>query len=74
MRVNIKIENGIEVFTKEEELIYRKYIMELEEEAEPEIIEPEEETEEITEPEEAEEAEQAPEDTQDPLEDVLTEE
>ena len=31
MRVNIKIENGIEVFTKEEELIYRKYIMELEE-------------------------------------------
>ena len=70
MRVNIKIENGIEVFTKEEELIYRKYIMELEEEAEPEseIIEPETETEEVIEPE------QAPEDAQDPLEDVLTEE
>lgn len=70
MRVNIKIENGIEVFTKEEELIYRKYIMELEEETEPEseIIEPETETEEVIEPE------QAPEDVQDPLEDVLTEE
>lgn len=70
MRVNIKIENGIEVFTKEEELIYRKYIMELEEETEPEseIIEPEAEAEEITEPE------QAPEDTQDTLEDILTEE
>ena len=70
MRVNIKIENGIEVFTKEEELIYRKYIMELEEEVEPEseIIEPETETEEITEPE------QAPEDAQDAPETILTEE
>lgn len=72
MRVNIKIENGIDVFTKEEELVYRKYIMELETEAEQqpesEIIEPEVEIEEITEPE------PAPEDAQDPLEDILTEE
>jgi hypothetical protein len=28
MVVNIKIENGINVFTKEEELIYKKYVME----------------------------------------------
>lgn len=70
MRVNIKIENGIEVFTKEEELIYRKYIMELEEETEPEseIIEPETETEEVIEPE------SAPEDAQDAPESILTEE
>lgn len=72
MRVNIKIENGIEVFTKEEELVYRKYIMELEPEPETipesEIIEPEAETEEMI------QSESALEDTQDPLEDILTEE
>ena len=32
MRVNIKIENGINVFTKEEELIYKKYVQDVIEE------------------------------------------
>jgi hypothetical protein len=32
MRVNIKIEKGIAAFTKEEELIYRKYVQDVVEE------------------------------------------
>jgi hypothetical protein len=46
--IKIKIENGINVFTKDEELVYKKFISEtLEEQSETE-----EETEEITEDEE----------------------
>ena len=32
MAVNIKIEQGINVFTKEEELVYRKYVVDVVEE------------------------------------------
>jgi hypothetical protein len=45
MRVNIKIEKGIAAFTKEEELIYRKYVQDVvEEQPEPlnEVVEDEE--------------------------------
>ena len=36
MRVNIKIERGINVFTKDEELVYKKFVQEVQEEA-PEV-------------------------------------
>lgn len=46
MRVNIKIEKGIAAFTKEEELIYRKYVQEVVEE-QPEALDEEIEEEEV---------------------------
>jgi len=49
MRVNIKIENGINIFTKEEEIIYKKYVAEVEQEPEfnEEVVEEDIEDEEV---------------------------
>ena len=62
MRVNIKIENGINVFTKEEELVYKKFVQEIIEEAP--VVEPIEE-------EQVEEEDQVGEDIdEEPIEEV----
>lgn len=45
MVVNIKIENGINIFTKEEEEVYKKYVMELQQEQESTHQEPQTKTE-----------------------------
>ena len=52
MRVNIKIENGINVFTKEEELVYKKFVQETLDEVQPIA---EEQPQEVEETEEVEE-------------------
>jgi len=52
MRVNIKIENGINVFTKEEELVYKKFVQETLEEIQPPAQEQPQEVEETEEVEE----------------------
>ena len=52
MRVNIKIENGINVFTKEEEFVYKKFVQETLEEIQPPAQEQSQEVEETEEVEE----------------------